>query len=272
MSLDKSYQHFFGGMIGGMFGTFISHPIDTIRIRLQTNQNIITNKNNLKTKNFFSQTNYILKDLYRGVKAPVLGIGLEKTLVFGSYHNIYNMKLFKNNLNNQIFAGLTAGFLTTLVVSPIEKIKIMYQSNQTNNIKNCLSKICNESNKGIIKNIYGGWIPTLFREVPGYAIYFVVYDFQKKKLFNNNPKNYQSFLMGGISGAVSWTFIYPSDIIKTHKQKNGENTYYKIISNIKNEYGIRGFYKGFSYSLMRAFPLHAGVFLGYEIFMKLFQP
>ena len=42
---EKSYQHFFGGMIGGMFGTFISHPIDTMRVRLQTNQHIITNIN-----------------------------------------------------------------------------------------------------------------------------------------------------------------------------------------------------------------------------------
>jgi solute carrier family 25 carnitine/acylcarnitine transporter 20/29 len=270
MSSDKSYQHFFGGMIGGMFGTFISQPIDTIRIRLQTNQNIITDINNLKTKKPGFQANYILKDLYRGVKTPIIGIGLEKTLVFGSYHNIYNAKLFKNDLNNQVFAGLSAGFLTTLVVSPIEKVKIMYQSNQTNNIMDCFTKIRNESNKGLIKNIYGGWIPTLFREVPGYAIYFVVYDFQKKKLFDNNPRTYQSFFMGGISGATSWAFIYPSDIIKTHKQKNGEYSYSQIISNIKKQYGIRGFYKGFSFSLMRAVPLHAGVFLGYETFMKLF--
>ena len=76
--------------------------------------------------------------------------------------------------------------------------------------------------------------------------------------------------MGGISGAVSWTFIYPADIIKTHKQKNSEYTYSQIIKNINNQYGMRGFYRGFSFSLMRAVPLHAGVFLGYEAFMKLF--
>lgn len=267
---EKSYQHFFGGMIGGMFGTFISHPIDTMRVRLQTNQHIITNINNLKTITPRQQSIYIIKDLYRGVKAPVLGIGLEKTLVFGSYHNIYNMKLFKNDLNNQIFAGLSAGFLTTLIVSPIEKVKIMYQSNQTNNILDCFKKIKKESNKGVIRNIYSGWTPTLFREVPGYAIYFVIYDIQKKKIYNDNPRTYQSFFMGGISGAVSWAFIYPADIIKTHKQKNSENTYSQIIKNINNQYGMKGFYRGFSFSLMRAVPLHAGVFLGYEAFMKLF--
>jgi hypothetical protein len=263
---DKTYQHFFGGMIGGMFGTFISHPIDTMRVRLQTNQHIITDINNLKKQKPIYQASYILKDLYKGVKLPLIGIGLEKTLVFGSYHNIYKMNLFKNDFSNQIFAGTTAGFLTTIIVTPIERIKIMFQNNQCKNMIDCLSQI--NKNGNFVKNIYAGWTSTIFREIPGYGIYFYIYDLQKRKL--KEPKYYQSFFMGGIAGATSWFFIYPIDIVKTKKQNDVNLNYVKIIKKIYNENGLVGFFRGISFSLMRAFPLHAGVFMGYEAFMKLF--
>ena len=138
---ELTYQHFFGGMVGGMFGTFISHPIDTMRIRLQTDKQIITNVQCLKNIPPSNQVSHIMRDLYKGVKAPIIGIGLEKTIVFGTYHNIYEYHLFGNEVGNQIFAGSMAGLLSTLVVSPIEKIKILYQNNQVNSLKNCFSKI-----------------------------------------------------------------------------------------------------------------------------------
>ena len=40
-----------------------------------------------------------------------------------------------------------------------------------------------------------------------------------------------------------------------------------IKKSIKSD-GYKVFYKGFYTSLLRAIPLHAGVFTGYEIFMK----
>ena len=61
---ELTYQHFFGGMVGGMFGTFISHPIDTMRIRLQTDKQIITNVQCLKNISPSNQVSYIMRDLY----------------------------------------------------------------------------------------------------------------------------------------------------------------------------------------------------------------
>jgi hypothetical protein len=77
--------------------------------------------------------------------------------------------------------------------------------------------------------------------------------------------------MGGFSGAFAWLFIYPSDVVKSRLKMEG-NQYRGLIDcvkkSVKNE-GIGVFYRGFYTALLRAVPLHAGVFMGYELFMRM---
>ena len=214
------------GTFGGMFGTLLSHPIDTYRINKQTN-NII---------NF--------KQLYKGLTPPLIGIGLEKSLVFGTF---YSLESNNYTTNLPIFIkGTIAGFISTLVVSPVEYIKINLQTNNKN--------IFN------IKNVYKGWSATIFREVPGYGLYFYCYENLKRE----NDKMINTFWKGSLSGLFAWTFIYPSDYVKTIVQ-NKNFTYKQSIKYIlgKSNNPLH-FYKGCSYALIRCIPLHGGVFLGYE--------
>jgi hypothetical protein len=124
----------------------------------------------------------------------------------------------------------------------------------------------NEYNKTGVRGLYRGWTATLFREVPGYAIYFPTY-----KFLNNNTKYVtpiHTFIYGSLSGFTSWVFIYPSDPVKTLMQNNSM-TMRESINYIMKTYGIMGFYRGFSLGLMRSLPLHGGVFLGYEYSKKI---
>ena len=74
----KMDKDFYAGLYGGITGVCISHPIDTIRIRIQTGQN-----------NIFG-------GLYKGIVPPLIGVGLEKFLVFGNYEKFKSWKLVKN--------------------------------------------------------------------------------------------------------------------------------------------------------------------------------
>ena len=88
------------------------------------------------------------------------------------------------------------------------------------------------------------------------------------KNFNQEKSLSKSFLFGSLSGLTSWIFIYPSDLIKTRyqaiKETNTTNSITNVIKNIYRIDGLTGFYRGFSLAIMRALPLHGGVFLGYE--------
>lgn len=240
-------NQYLNGAVSGAFGIVISHPFDTIKTCIQDKK---------PTPNSF-------KHLYKGVSSAMLGVGLEKAVVFGTYETVRNITK-KNNINNTnsiIISGFTAGLSASLIVTPTERIKILLQTG--NNLK----KSDFYPNK-----LYRGLSATFTREVPGFTVYFSTYNFLKNKYcnkYNTDIPLYRSFLYGGFSGAVSWLCIYPQDVIKTRIQSNNKKSvsYLKTIKNIYNEGGVGLFFKGFQYAFMRAIPLHAGTFMMME-FMK----
>lgn len=241
--MNINSKDFLGGTIGGIIGTITSHPFDTIKNRIQTN-----NPYNI----------YNLRDLYRGISVPLFGIALEKTIVFGTYNTTkkYINMITNNQIISSTISGLNAGILCTIIVTPVEKIKINLQNN----------------NKISYTNLYKGWTATLTREVPGYGIYFLTYETIKKYIFTDKNKSmdlFDNMIVGGLCGLSSWIFIYPQDKIKTIIQNaSTEKKIANVYKDIKMNEGFRGFYKGFSLCLLRAIPLHAGVFVGYDIVQK----
>jgi solute carrier family 25 carnitine/acylcarnitine transporter 20/29 len=234
---------FIYGLCGGFTGTILSHPFDTVKTRIQTNT-VSTIRDAIK-----------MKSLYAGLTAPLIGIMFEKSIVFGFYD-----KSKQYGFNN-FTSGLIGGFMSTVVVTPIDRIKISYQNKEKLNIR----------------NLYKGFTPTIFRETPGFGIYFYTYN-KLKERFNGTESAPKTFLFGAISGLSAWIFIYPSDLIKTNYQstQNGNKTLSQTIkaiigNNNPNNSILKSFknlYKGFNLAIMRAMPLHGGVFLGYELAKK----
>lgn len=236
------------GSLSGMFGVLLSHPVDTIKTASQSN---------FKLKyNFFN--------LYKGIIPPLIGVGLEKALVFGTY------QLLRKNQVGVATSGALAGFVATFIVTPYERLKILKQTSQDIGTYN-------------LRSLYKGFSATFTREVPGFAIYFSTYH-TLKEYYNGLEKStketnqivnqetnklppYISFLFGGISGSMAWLFIYPQDRIKTIIQASNENNKktIDIIKNTINNGGIRSFYTGFGFAISRAILLHAGTFMMFEI-------
>ena len=228
---------YISGGISGMCGIVLSHPVDTIKTHIQTGNKLNTFKP--------SFTNF-----YKGISAPLLGVGIEKAIVFGTYNYMYS------KTDNIPLSGAISGLVASLVVTPYERIKILKQNLQVINYK-ALN----------IKFLYKGFTPTFFREMPGFAIYFTTYEYLKKKTFTDYNKKIDyisSFLYGGISGITAWIFIYPQDRIKTILQSSSRSENNKNIKNIINSIytsgGLKQFYNGFGWAAGRAVLLHSGTF------------
>jgi len=217
-------NEFIYGSVGGIVGTITSHPFDTLRINIQKGNSLSLNP----------------KWLYRGVSAPLFGIALEKTVIFGIYNKV------NEKTNNKYLAGYTAGMASVFFVTPIEKYKLHYQTHG-------LAK------PFVWSGLYRGLVPTMFREPPGYLIYFSVYDMLKSRWGEGYLK---TIAYGGLAGVASWIPIYPADILKTYRQTQPEMSYRQIHREIMSK--PWKYYRGFTMAVARAFPLHAGVFLGYE--------
>ena len=103
-------NNYFKGAMSGMFGIALSQPIDAIKTHYQVNKNV--------------KFQYSLRNFYKGVTSPLLGVGLEKAMVFGTYNYL------KNDMKcNVAVAGGISGVIDSAVVTPYERIKIISQTN-----------------------------------------------------------------------------------------------------------------------------------------------
>jgi hypothetical protein len=223
--IDTNY--FINGCISGSIGVIASHPIDTIKTCVQ--------------KGYGWKYN----TLYKGMLSPLYGVGLEKAIVFGVYNNLNN-NLNYNKYINTIISGGVSGFCASIIVTPIEKYKILKQLGQYEKIK--------------LNMYFKGINATFTREIPGFSIYFTTYEFLK----SNYPNTYLNcFLFGSISGLLSWIFIYPQDRIKTLMQTT-DLSFINAFNKIYKEKGITSFYSGFKYAALRAIILHGTAFFVME--------
>ena len=123
--------------------------------------------------------------------------------------------------------------------------------------------------------IFQGLSATLYRETPGFGIYFSTYQLLKQRNWSASCDEtellpFESFTFGAIAGAFSWIFIYPQDRIKTHLQsiKDRKVGFKEGFNEVLKNGGYRGLYRGFHFALMRAMPLHATVFATMELCQK----
>lgn len=249
---NETLQYYAKGGFSGMCGIILSHPIDTVKTHVQSGKSLKLFKLNFA-------------NLYKGIGAPIIGVGVEKAIVFGTY----NYCLREQNL--PIYAsGAIAGLSASMVVTPYERIKILKQSNT-------ISKI---TVKQLTPQfLFKGLSTTFTREVPGFAIYFSVYEnlkYHGHTKYGEQIDYVNSFIYGGLSGTIAWIFIYPQDRIKTIlqmqisiREANGsiiaKNTIPNIIKTIYKTGGLLQFYRGFSWAVARAVLLHSGTFCMMEM-------
>lgn len=151
---ENIIRNFGYGYIAGMAGIVASHPFDTMKTNIQKKQIV----------------NYNIRNLYKGVAAPLFGVGLEKAFVFGTYETS------KKYTNSDFISGGLAGLTASFVVTPFERIKILLQTNQTIE-KQMLNR----------RFLFQGLSATFYRETPGFAIYFSTYNYLKME-YNNKEK------------------------------------------------------------------------------------
>lgn len=247
---------FISGMVGGASGVLCSHPFDTIRVRYQC---------------LSPGQRIYCSGVYRGVIPPLIGMMIEKSIVFGTY------SIIKNKTQSNIISGLAAGCISACIITPLEKIKIaLQQSKNSAHISAPVKKTKIAlvlQHKWSIRELYKGFLPTICREGCGFAIYFPIYHYLKQKYNKDNKdnKHIKTALIGGSSGMGSWLFIYPFDVVKTRLQS--PILYYNgvvhCITDTYQKYGYTFFYRGLSLGLSRAFVLHAGVWIGFELCQEL---
>ncbi|OAF66730.1 hypothetical protein A3Q56_05531, partial [Intoshia linei] len=233
-----------------------------------------------------------VKGLYKGMGVPLITVGFQNSLFFGFYETF--QRQFQPKQENESLKYSTILKCTTLSAmvqsvpaSISELFKIQMQTNRKKKVN--ISWVNSLIYKNIgIKGYFLGFSSTVLREVPALSIYLLFYEYFTRFKFSlinkddynkhqtpysflnvqiNHQKNnhharfIQLFLVGGISGSLSWFFTAPFDVIKSRLQSdNLQNLKYKnifyCIKCIYQEGGVKSFMKGGGMSALRAFPVN----------------
>ena len=106
--------------------------------------------------------------------------------------------------------------------------------------------------------------------MPQCAVYFLTYDHIRLACERVAGPEYGTagiVLAGGSAGVVQWVVTYPLDVVKSKIQAFPPGTYRGMwdcaVKSAKAE-GPLVFFRGIEMALLRAFPLHASIFLTCE--------
>lgn len=284
-------KYFLSGGFGGICTVLAGHPLDTIKVRLQTMPVPAAGQKPQYAGTLDCAKQTIAREgfrgLYKGMSAPMTGVAPIFAMSFFGFG--LGKRLQQTNpdeeLNNtQLFAaGAFSGIFTTTVMAPGERIKCLLQIQQGgtgpqkyNGMVDCAKQLYAE---GGIRSIYKGAFATLLRDVPASGMYFLTYEYVKKAMAPKEGETQDpskrlmvTIFAGGMAGIANWAIGMPADVLKSRLQTAPEGTYKNGIRDVfqelmKNE-GPLALYKGVTPVMLRAFPANAACFIGFEIFMN----
>lgn len=179
--------------------------------------------------------------------------------------------------------GVGTGAIQSLLLSPVELVKIRLQLQRTINEGTHNSRLHTgplDIARSILRTeglrgIYRGFTITVLRDAPAHGVYFWTYEYMKEHLHpgcrSNGQESFRTMLMaGGLAGVASWISCYPLDVIKTRYQAQSIK-YNGIVDCFRQsvrEEGYNILWRGLGTAVARAFVVNGAIFTAYETALR----
>ncbi|XP_028997615.1 solute carrier family 25 member 47-A [Betta splendens] len=278
---------FVSGSIAGACGVAVGYPLDTVKVRIQT-QKQFTGVWQCTVATFSKEG---VQGFFKGMSFPLTTIAMTSSVIFGTYRNCLQCLSHVRggvdcgpNTKLEVFlAGLASGVTQVSVMSPGDIVKTRLQCQTHSKRGETISKAkyhgpvhCLMS---IIKlegfmGLYRGALPLMLRDGPSYAMYFLVYTTICEWLTDKSKKQPDwgvVMLAGGVAGMAGWTVGTPMDVIKARLQMDGAREakrykgFFHCVTETARAEGAGVFFRSLGINCVRAFPVNMVVFVTYEV-------
>ncbi|KAI3632358.1 hypothetical protein MIR68_009464 [Amoeboaphelidium protococcarum] len=275
-------QRIIAGSFGGFCSVLATHPLDTLRVRMQAGQSIKAMS---------------LRSLYSGLLPPVIGVLPVGALSFLGYDMGIRLsdQLQTGNRTTDLIrryslCGTFSALLAAAIIIPGERVKILLQNSpapsqslkspiqsplpgQRSNNQSVFYWIGHIYQTGGLAGLYSGTTITLMRDIPAYFIWFASYELSKQyfQSWLQDDKSLSAVLMAGsVAGVTQWSLCMPLDTIKTRIQTDTSasarrHSLIQSFTDLYRQQGLKGFYRGYLPAVIRAIPSNAISWLGTEI-------
>ena len=268
----------------GFCNTLVGHPIDLIKVRVQTRSAVRPGKKlvppqTLSSSTFRELQSILAKEglpgLYKGVTAPLLAVVPAFSVTFYSYDTARNFLLCRSahsddklTILETTLAGGFSGLPLGLVLGPTERLKCLMQvgKNKYGSFLDCAKQVYAE---GGMQSVLRGTGATVMRDVPGNAAYFAMYESSRRAFSKlegrDDPSLRATFLAGGLAGISNWIVAIPFDVVKSRFQT--DHTYKnltQVLVKLLRQEGAGALFRGIAPALIRAFYANAACLAGVE--------
>ncbi|KAI7805042.1 solute carrier family 25 member 47-B [Triplophysa rosa] len=283
---------FIAGSVGGAFGVAVGYPLDTVKVRIQTQRHYSSVWDCVRR--LFR--NEGMSGFYRGMSMPVTTVSVCSSLVFGTYRNVlHRLHALRDRRAGDahhkadiFLAGFAGGVAQVSVMSPADIVKVRLQC-QTEGLQNmrsdsklkyrgplhCVLSIARHEG---VRGLYRGSAALALRDGPSFATYFLTYNTICDLLSAHDKHAEWTVILfaGGVSGMCGWAVGTPMDVIKARLQVDGmsgpryRGFIHCITDSVKTE-GPAVLFKGLSVNCIRAFPVNMTVFATYELVVRVLR-
>lgn len=271
----NAFASLFAGSIAGACGVGVGYPLDSLKTRAQTFSSLSGRQLGMIGMIKLILRNEGILGFYAGVGGTMFGQALIAAAAFStnSYAMVY---LTKGNpasatLLQLALAASFGGFVTSFLTNPLERIKIIMQSSSAGSHASFLSCLRDVLRKdGARGLLFRGMEATMWREIPGYALYFWVYALLKRSALGKvlGSSSAVALVCGALAGMISWLPVYPFDNLKTNMQATSggapSESMSQVARSMVKKHGWGCFYEGIHPKLARAAVVHATTFFVYE--------
>ena len=220
-----------------------------------------------------------------GIRIMMMGQGLVKATSFTVNTVVLNWEVAHAASQTDspttamfILAAASAGLVSSFIVNPVERVKILLQAASSSDRASeseweCIQRVV--KSEGLGGFLGRGLGTTMLREIPSDAVYFSVYGLLMQAMAGSGAVMapwLASLLFGATSGVASWIPVYPVDYVKTLVQDtNGSSDEgakardtWQVVQDLYASGGVGAFYDGITPKLLRAGVFHAVTFWVYD--------
>ncbi|KAI4727486.1 hypothetical protein E4T49_04742 [Aureobasidium sp. EXF-10728] len=303
--------YFLAGGISGVASRTTTAPLDRLKVYLiaqtGTNEAVQAVKSGAPAAAAKTSANTLVracKELWAagGIRSLFAGNGLnivkvmpESAVKFGSYEAAKKMVArFEGHTNtrkispvSQFIAGGVAGMVSQAVVYPLDTLKFRMQCETVpgglRGTKLIAATAVKMWGKNGIFSFYRGLPMGLVGMFPYAAIDLGTFEYLKRSITAYNVKKYggheadaapSSFttaLIGGFSGAIGASAVYPLNLLRTRLQSQGTASHPRTYTGIMDVTrqtlageGVRGLFKGLTPNLLKVVPAVSITYVVYE--------
>lgn len=269
------------GALSGLAVTFVGHPFETIKVRLQTQP---SPPNHL----YNGFTDCVKKTLawegpgglYKGVSSPLVGQLFFRSLMF-QVNGWYIRTFQPQSYVSYAVGGAVTWFAATAIECPLQVISSQMQvailrakTDPTTppEFKSVSDYVRRAPAKYGLRALYRGVVPQLIRNCGGGLFHFGAFEAIRREVAKSRGVPVTevglgiNMLAGGIGGVLFWTSTYPVDVIKSALQGDymdkGKAKYTGAMDAARKlwaEGGAERFTRGYSAALARSVPANAAL-------------